>query len=371
LTQVPIPFAQLLLGGSVVSKPSPLGPAYRVEEVNDLPFTFATFSALSPGYQPQQWPGPISFNLTNRIAYLSLTPIPYKVYFLVSELFDNGTSIINYAGVINPDYVPGPNEIVSTSEATVGGETIRTDETKAAYAVQNVDATNITNVLTSYYFGIPPSSNTAFILRPTNLTVYAENFNTTIKQSGQYPVRIPDYTETDVRTVLFPLPYRLNAAFLIFRGTPYLSDGTTVSTFPANSGKVDFAVRTLGAPNQQNGYLTLDATGKARASIEFLFNFGTNLYDVDVNINAEFWDETKTGFIDPRNTANTLTNADQWRPVLFNFVFPTTSFFNNLFTVLPNGQYARKANGRLYQLFDYKLVYPEGSGPTKRRRNSA
>jgi hypothetical protein len=371
----PIPFAQLFLDQAQITAESPtLGRAYKVATVNQLPFTVQQFRAVAQGYLAQQTISSATFTLTDRQKYLTLIPIPFTLNFLISELYEDNSIVINPYGLLDAKYVPGPNELVVTVGATVGGQTTRTTGSGIAYqnissfAVNKYD--NYTTIFVSQYTGIPPTGNNApFALRPTNLTIYAENFNNTIKQSGSYPVNVPAYTETNLRDLFIPLPYRLNAAFLIIRATPYNTDGTTVaSSFPIGNGQVTFNPRIFTTGQSSIAYQTTDVQGKARGTIEFVFNFGTFISDVAVEVSPEFFNKPISGFPDPSNPSVTL-GPNQWQK-LFGYTFPSPTLTNNLFVVdAATGQYKRRLNSQIYQLYDFKMIYNDGSGPNGKKRS--
>jgi hypothetical protein len=375
----PIPFARIFLNSILISRTDPVrGPAFHLAEVNELPTSFTSFTAVAPGYLNQGFPGPVSFNLTVREAYLSLTPVSFTVFFIISELYDNGTSVLYYQPTLSSGYVPSAGELYApANDQQIGGSTRRAQGSVSGTVESSPygpnDVANFTAIWTSKYSQVTPSTAVnPFLILPTNLTHFSQNFNTTTNQAGAYNVRIPAYTETDIRILLFPLPYRANAAFVLVRGLPYLSDKTTRSTFPSSVAQTNFdIVFTSDAAGTSLNFKSLAPLGSApatAATVELLFDFGTYIYDCRVAYAFEIFDQTASGFINPNGGA-VIPQASQ-SATLFQTTFPTQAFFNSLFTTLPNGQIARKANSKFYIIYDYKLTYLPGLTPSTAKKRA-
>jgi len=364
-----LPFANIFWNDVEVTIRPSLNSPFRLKYVDSLPVT-ATIKGAAGGFN-NKTSDPITFTLTNREFNISLAPQQFTVYFIPAELLSNGSvsrvtrdgSIPNNFLTQNP--VPAGESVAYTLKSlTAGGSASQVSDPPTSQSfVANVQVT-FTNTSIPSFFAfaavftdqVPTnlSANSAFFVQAKDLDTLKYN---TPGNVSELLVPIPDFAATTERTIVFELPYKLNAAYFNIRVSPL-----TVGLATRNFGATDFCFArvTLRRAVRYTNYDAVDVGSRTRAIFESSITFGDAVTAIEIGFPVESYNTTLSNWADAEASSfpNLRPYATGTAPAsLSAFSWPPTSLRAPLFsTIDATKQEARNPNAKLYHLQDYVLI---------------
>jgi hypothetical protein len=312
--------------------------------VSSLPVTYQ-IQGIAKGYLQQSIV--TTFNLTRLTYNISLSPKQYTLGFGISQLFDDGSEVQFSTGQVTSGFQPGPGTTYSPKPGDLGGEAIQDGNPPKPSAFANQSFLNQTQFI-AIFPDILPTSVSPFSIQQRNISLLAPNWNNSVGNAIlQF---VPNFDQIEDRDLKFLLPYRLNSAFIIVRVTPYNNAKTTPVPFTGQFCGVQLFLR------DSSNYQNLNALTSSAAAYEFLVTFGSHVNDFYINYPGEFFDINQSNWVNPA-TNQIYDQSTNVTKALFDFDWPTPQFVSSVFTILPNGQWARKVNSQIYVIFDFRLVY--------------